>query len=175
METLDLQRLSTGLGCITPQFGSALAQAGGVSLEKQGHRQGKQLDVEGDFARSFTCTWLACDDQAFRCWNDQDLATEFGAEGIAILLVYRFLDVGVIERSCKGTGFDYWLGDDASTYPFQGKARLEVSGIAEGTASSIKRRVRKKLAQTTPSDPTGLTAYVVVVEFSFPGCTFIKK
>lgn len=71
------------------------------------------------------------------------------------------------QRSRKGTGFDYWLGDEADM-PFQNKARLEVSGIRNGDQKIIKARVREKLTQTEVSDKTRLPAYVVVVEFGRP-------
>jgi len=43
----------------------------------------------------------------------------------------------VIERSRKGTGFDYWLGsaDEVGELPFQNKVRLEVSGIGKADDS----------------------------------------
>ena len=39
MDNIDLRKLSSGLGVITPQLGSALAQAGGVCLEREGQKQ----------------------------------------------------------------------------------------------------------------------------------------
>lgn len=75
-----------------------------------------------------------------------------------------------MERSAKGTGIDYWLGDDAEGPPFQNKARLEVSGIlrAEGNVETVvSGRVRAKQRQTQRSSGT-LPACVVVVEFGSP-------
>lgn len=174
MWDLDLRDLAGGLGNITAEFGSAIAQAGGVSFEKQGHSSGATLALEGDHPGSLTCLWARCDEKARRCWNDQEMATEFGAEAIAILLVYRYCRFQVVERSWKGTGFDYWLGDDDDNL-FQSKARLEVSGIANGPRNEVQRRVRLKIQQTNPSDTTGLPAYIVVVEFGAPTCTFVEK
>jgi hypothetical protein len=47
------------------------------------------------------------------------------------MLIRQLTQFTVIERSRKGTGFDYWLGseDEAGELPFQNKVRLEVSGI----------------------------------------------
>jgi hypothetical protein len=73
----------------------------------------------------------------------------------------------VIQRSRKGTGFDYWLGDE-SYMPFESKARLEVSGIRNGDQKVVTARVRAKLMQTEVSDVTSLPAYIVVVEFGHP-------
>jgi GrpB-like predicted nucleotidyltransferase (UPF0157 family) len=101
-----------------------------------------------------------------RSWNDPEEATEYGAVAIAALLAKRETGHTVIERSRKGTGFDYWLGNDSGTL-FQQKARLEVSGIRHGNERAVQGRVRMKLKQTEPSDGS-FPAYVVVVEFGTP-------
>ena len=69
-------------------------------------------------------------------------ATEWGACGVAILVVNQVTGKVVIERSKKGTGFDYWLGDndDGDSLPFANSARLEVSGILTGTKAQIASR-----------------------------------
>ena len=92
------------------------------------------------------------------------------AYGVAILLILQLTTLTVIERSRKGTGFDYWLGSQDSTtmLPFQRMARLEVSGIRKGNRSQIKARVKQKTEQTGVSDAEGLPAYIIVVEFSRP-------
>jgi hypothetical protein len=46
--------------------------------------------------------------------------------------VLELTDYTIVERACKGTGFDYWLGDEDDDL-FQWKARLEISGILKGT------------------------------------------
>jgi len=163
---LNLSDLGEGLPAITPAFGRALAEAGGICLESQGHVQGDQLRVSGDFEKDHTLAWPPVTDQTLRCWNDPEVATEHGAVGVAVLLAKKEVGYAVIERSRKGTGFDYWMGDDTS-FPFQNKARLEISGIRRGDASDIRARVRQKLKQTEPSDGL-LPAYVIVVEFGSP-------
>jgi len=79
----------------------------------------------------------------------------------------------VIQRSRKGTGFDYWMGDE-SALPFQNKARLEISGIRKGGESDIKTRVKQKLKQTNQSDGK-LPAYVIVIEFGRPVAEVRRK
>ena len=110
-----------------------------------------------------------------RCWNDDEVATEYGAYGIATLLVPRITNLQVVERSKKGTGFDYWLGSSMETETlFQNKARLEVSGIRAGSEATIVGRVRKKLGQTVKSD-AALSVMVIVVEFSGPQSRVAKR
>ena len=81
----------------------------------------------------------------------------------------------MIRRSPKKTGFDYWLGNKKDDYPFQDKARLEVSGILKGNNSIINQRLKEKKKQTMISDSLKLPAYIIVVEFSNPLCKTAKR
>jgi hypothetical protein len=164
---LDLSDLANGLPAISPAFGQYLAEAGAVCLESQGHANGQELSVQGMRSEDYALRWPEVTDQIERCLNDPEVATEHGAVGIAVLLMKRLIGYAVIQRSRKGTGFDYWLGDE-SDMPFDNKARLEVSGIRNGDQKAVKARVREKLKQTEVSDETRLPAYVVVVEFGRP-------
>ena len=74
-----------------------------------------------------------------------------------------------IDRSKKGSGFDYWIGEtDDDELIFSNKARLEVSGILSGTDSKIDTRLRTKLDQVKPSDISGFPAYIAIIEFGQP-------
>ena len=92
------------------------------------------------------------------------------------MLALHQTDYTVIERSRKGTGFDYMLGDRQEPF-FIPKARLEVSGIMHETdGNTVEQRFRQKSKQTLKTDTTRLPAYVAVVEFSKPKAIFaIKK
>jgi hypothetical protein len=111
--------------------------------------------------------WPSVDDQARRCYNDFQEATERGAYGIAILIVYDLTGMVVVERSKKGPGFDYWLGHEDDDLLFAGKARLEVSGILSGSRSQVQAWVRQKKDQVKPSYHLA-PGYVAVVEFGTP-------
>jgi hypothetical protein len=170
---LDLRDLIEGLPAITPAFGSALAEAGGVCLESEGHLQGDTIVVRGDFRNEHCLAWPSLTEQAIRCWNDPEVATEHGAVGIAVLLAKKEIGFTVVERSRKGTGFDYWMGDTRDE-PFQNMARLEISGIRSGDDRIIRARVQQKLKQTNASDGV-LPAFVVIVEFGNPVAEVHKK
>ena len=92
---------------------------------------------------------------------------------MAFLLIRAITGYTVVERSRKGTGFDWWLGTDDNL--FQGKAHLEVSGILQGTARRINSRIKARLRQTMQSDNLALTAYVVVVEFGTPRAKVVQR
>ncbi len=173
---LKLVELTKGLPSITPEYGSALAQASAVCFEDQNHPNGVELEVSGTYQAKYQVFWQPVTDQMLRCWNDAEFTTEQGAYGVAILLMIDLTEYTVIERSRKGSGFDYWLGNkDDNRLPFQNVARLEVSGIRSGDESLVKARVSQKTKQVSPTDTTKLPAYVVVVEFNKPLSQVAKK
>ena len=168
---LDLRELRLGLlPGVTAAAGGALAEAAGVCLESQHHRQGVVLRVQGDRQARHEMRWPLITPQAVRTWADEQEATEEGAAGVAALLAREEIGYLVVERSKRGTGFDYWLGnspDEVAAY----KAKMEVSGIRNGSEAEINDRVREKMEQMQkPSPPVApaLPAYAVVTEFSRP-------
>ena len=169
-KTLDLTELANGTPGITPDFGKMLSEAAIVCLEDQSHSSGVLMNLLGIYD-NIRCLieWNNGTDQMRRCYNDKQFATENGAYGIAILLIQEIMDLTALQRSRKGTGFDWWVGGkDQNDAPFQNSARLEVSGILNGTHSDISGRVRQKIRQTTLSDGTSLPAIIIVVEFGMP-------
>lgn len=165
---LDLKFLSHGsVPAISKAVGAMLAEAGGVCLEAEGHNPTADLTVTGNITGNFLLNWSPIPRDVLRSWQDEQYTTEQGACAVAVLLADQELDYRVIRTSARGTGFDYWMGD-ADTELFQDKARLEVSGIRQGTTGQIHQRVRQKLRQTKKSDSSGLPVYVVVVEFGQP-------
>lgn len=172
-EEIHLGSLKKGTPGITPEVGGSLAQAAAVCLEKQKHTSGKEMRIDGDFKSMFMVFWEEVTQQMRLCWADFQDATEWGACGMAVLLVERLASLTVVERAYKGGGFDYWLGADDGSL-FQRKKRLEVSGILQGNEGDIRYRVGRKLRQTDRSR-TELPAVVVVVEFGEPRSRIVQK
>lgn len=167
---LNLNDLGSGsIPGVSARFGAALAEAAGVCLDSQKHAQGVELRVSGYVSGWYSVEWPQVGRQSRRAWNDPDEATEYGAAGVAILLIERETGYSVIQRSDKGSGVDYWLGD-ASDPKYRFSARLEVSGIRSGDSGRVRARIGRKLNQTKASDSAygNLPAYVVVVEFGTP-------
>ena len=172
---LKLAELKSGAPGITPAFGEGLAEAASVCLEDRSHSSPTPMRLSGEIGGQAILEWETTSTQARRCWNDNDEATEHGAYGIAALLIPRVSELQVVERSKKGTGFDYWLGTSTQTGAlFQNRARLEVSGIRAGTDSKVGGRVRQKLKQTERSNGS-IPAVVVVVEFGEPQSKMVKR
>jgi hypothetical protein len=86
---------------------------------------------------------------------------------VAILVAMRATGLTVVQRSRKGSGYDYGLG---AAHDLTIHARLEVSGLLRGSPTQVQARVNQKLRQTTRSDHNQgeLPAYAVIVEFSNP-------
>ncbi len=158
-------------------FGATCADAATVCLDDQGHLECVALQIDGIQSCEIELRCNAIDDTIRRFNADQEVATEYGAYGIAALIMPRLTNLTIIERSVKGKGFgfDFWLGsiDDLDTL-FQRKARLEVSGIRKGSKTIMQSRVNMKLKQISPSD-TVAPGYVAVVEFGTPRARVVKK
>ena len=166
---LDLGELGRGnIPALTAAMGAALAEAGGVCLESQGHSYGAMLTVRGSRESSYTITWAPASEQARNlAYNDAAKTTEMGAEGIAVLIARAVIGYEVIRRSRRGDGFDYWLGAWGET-EFIAQAGLEVSGIRNGSDRQVRARVREKRLQANQGGRQRWATYVIVVEFSRP-------
>jgi hypothetical protein len=158
-------------------FGATCAEAAAVCLDDQGHPERVALQIDGIQSCAIELQWNAIDDTIRRFNADQEVATEYGAYGIAALIMPRLTNLTIIERSVKGKGFgfDFWLGSINEKDPlFQRKARLEVSGIRKGSESLMQSRVNMKLRQISPSD-TVAPGYIAVVEFGTPKARIVEK
>jgi hypothetical protein len=172
--TLSLTTLADGIGNITPAFCEVTGEAASICLENQGHSSGVSLGVSGKWKRNCVVEWTPSTFKTQATWKDLQHTTEFGAIGVAFLMVQELTDYTVIERSVKSTGIDYWLGFEDDML-FQRKARLEISGILNGDERTINARVKTRLSQTGQSDSTKLPAFVFIVEFGTPTAKTVKK
>ena len=172
---LSLHRLADGkCPCITAAQGRYLAEAASICIDHQQHTLTAALEVVGDAPEVFDLRRLQVNDQMARALADLKEATEFGAAGIAILLVEETTEFHAVQRAVNSTGIDYWLSEkDDPDLAFS--ARLEVSGSLSGGGSERKKRVRQKLKQTEQSDGRGLPAIVAVVEFGELVAEVVKK
>ncbi len=151
-----------------------------VCLDNQNHHQPIKLQlVEDGNLQNAQLIWnQSLNDQIRRTWRDLYEATEYDATGLAILLVIQRTPYTILERSVRGTGFDYWLLDkeiaQSSELITQGNARLEISGILRAEKDSlIQIRLREKLNQV--SSDTTLPTLIIVVEFSRPEVNMVWK
>jgi len=158
---------------LAPGFRLYLQEAAQFCLDHNAHSDGTPLGVEGLYRCNPRLRWTALQDIDRHTFSDTPEAAEHGAYGIAFVLILTLTEHSVIERSAKGPGFDFWLGERGDL-GFQRSSRLEVSGILSNPAQ-LSSQTTKKIKQTMKSDSVGLPAYVVVVEFSRPASRIIKR
>ncbi|MDR2501247.1 MAG: hypothetical protein LBD37_09280 [Treponema sp.] len=184
MRTINISDLNSGLPTITSSSGQYMVEAAVFCLLKNSHisgdcilncitkvRKGKQDEYKDE---NFQLIWDKLDSRAETTYGDLQVATEYGAMALAVLLTIKLTNFTTVERSMKGTGIDYWIGDKDG-YMFQKKARLEISGIFKGDESQFKSRIKQKFKQTNISDNCGLCCFVSVVEFGKPRASFLSK
>lgn len=152
MDALDLDLLKSGnFPGLSKEIGAHHLQASLVCLDHNGHSSGSELRVKLNDEECLICRifWSdAIDDQIRRSWADLTEATEYGASGIACLLIVKLTEFTICERSVKDTGFDYWLCEKGGTGTgidqiFPHMARLEVSGLlCESRGNTVASRVK---------------------------------
>jgi hypothetical protein len=176
-EVLALDSLGDGsFPAFTPARGQSSVQAAAVCLEHNRLSPGCTFYLIGDEVVTFAIHWTRATEQARTSWADLQEATEHGGYAIAAVVVQHVFKLLVVERSAKGTGFDYWLGVAGTEPLFQTTVgRLEVSGILAGDLAEIDKRTKAKKKQTHQSDSLSIPAYVAVIEFSRPQCCMVKR
>lgn len=111
-------------------------------------------------------------------YADLQDATEFGAEGVALLVAAKAYGATFHARSFKGPGFDFYLTKPSATSDpndiFGEAWALETTGILKGGPDEIKARLRVKRKQVAQAAREGET-WVAVVEFSQPCAIFERQ
>jgi hypothetical protein len=175
--SLDLYKLRGGIPALSVGAGIAMIEACLICFDELKHKSGIEIDVDGSFRGRYSITWSgSVTEDMRRYWKDKDEATEYAAYGLALLLIEELTGYTAIERSNKGTGFDFWLGyyEEADSPTTRYEARLEASGIRRGSNRQIAARIAQKKAQTDISNGIH-PAYIAVVELSTPIARVVKK
>ena len=177
MRKLNLEELKKGLPAITKSVGVMLNEATIYCFDRANHGNGLILTIKGGFQNSFQVIWEdEITPQLLRTWNNTKEATEYGAVGVAVMMILELLDMTIVMRSREGSGIDYWLGEIGENNLPIIKAGLEVSGIQEATISNtVNARLTLKKKQSSKSKLLGFPIYVIVVEFKLPEAHFIQS
>jgi hypothetical protein len=108
---INLDTLKEGLPGLTAVIGAYFAEASLVCFHHHGHRRGVRLALAGTAVGSCEVIWSdVVTEQVVQSWQDMQELAEFGACGVAILLVLALTEFTVVRRAVKGDGIDYWLG-----------------------------------------------------------------
>lgn len=173
---LDLPSIKEGMPGMHRDLASHYYSACMTTLHRSGYKDWDPLHLDGNSKRDIPIHWNDYfDDEIDRSWKEINYCTDHAAVCLSCVLAVHETDYTIIERSCKGDGFDYWMGykDDIL---FNRVARLEISGILkESTTNTIEKRLNIKKKQTEQSDSSCLPAYISIIEFSKLKAIFVEK
>lgn len=170
---IQLDASNQAFEALTPYFGAMCCEAASFCFEQHGHAVPTRAALSGCETPHAHFHWAPPALQAAATYRDKDVAAENGAYALAIAVLNQVHGYRAIERSAKGTGFDFWIGTTQGDLPFNGKVRLEVSGIFEGQ-SRVGSRLTSKLKQMAPSDQSG-SGFAVVAGFGRPTVAVGKR
>lgn len=176
-EQLNLLSIKEGLPGMHKDLCSHYYSACMTTLHRAGHIvNGTILHLDGNRKGSIPLYWEDYFDETIdRSWKEINYCTDHAAVCMSCVLAIHETEFTIVERSCKGDGFDYWLGYKED-HLFNHAARLEISGILkESRINTIEKRLKDKMKQTEQSDETCLPAYISIIEFGKPKALFIKK
>lgn len=169
---ISLTRFATGTARLSPEYCTFVAAACALKLKQHGHPATASFVLKGAFNETVNFKWEEPDPRSADSFAEK--ATEFAGECVGILLCEKLTEFNVVERSWINSGFDFWLGLKKDPL-FQHKARLEMSGIDNGSDAEIAARVRKKEAQVNAgSESSSGNALIVVSQFQRPVATVVR-
>lgn len=173
---LTFDALCKGELGLSAAYGSFLAEAASRCLRHHNHKDPTLVSITGDITTTYSLTRYAANTHEENTWADLYEATEYGAYGAGIVVALRLTEKSRVERSVRGTGIDYWIGDgDSHDGPFQRTARLEISGILNGDEAKIAQRLSGKLSQSERSNSSHLPAYIAVIDFARPEARVVQS
>jgi hypothetical protein len=165
----ELSVLGDGMPGLPRELGRKFAEAAATLLENRGHSSGVRLAIDGD--RDFQSTYnLIWSRPGPEIPESVRYPIEWGAYGVAIVVVKERTGKVVVDMAANGTGFEFWLDDQHNEdgFCFEDMALLNVSGILNGDETVITSRVATVLAQLAGSGLPRVTTYVAIVEFGVP-------
>ncbi len=109
-----------------------------------------------------TLSWNLPSERVRRAWRDKALATEKGAEMLAIVSVDASRGLVAVNRALRGSRVDFYLGRPEAG--LEHAAVLEVAGIDSGSLTHVLDRKRRQASL----NPDRLPALAVAVRFVEP-------
>lgn len=175
MKRIDLEKIRNCVPALSESWAEHRLEAALICLDHNNHTKGIEC-IHTSKDKKYSLHWKTeVSDTLKRTHGDIQDATEIGAEGMAALFADELTPYRLVHRSHKGTGFDYWLGYETDgRLLFQRCARLEISGLINGSDAEFKRRISEKKKQTKRSESTNLPAYVSITDFGIPRIAFEK-
>lgn len=163
---------------LTLEYVRMMQQAAWMCLHQGPHPQPVSFGFDcegGELAPEVVAlTWTTPNAEILRTYADLQEATEWGAAGIALLLLHHAFGFRRYQRSWKGTGFDFWASKDMEGELMDGCDHLEVSGLLNGDVRREQERVAQKLGQVGRGGMPG-NQIVAVINFGPPKARFVFR
>ena len=105
-------------------LGNFFAESAAICLDQFHEGNKVTIEIQGEYKQNIELEWESINQQIKDNWGNIEEASEYGATGIALLLVEHLTDYQEIQRSPKQTGFDYWFGKNKNNYLQVLKKRL---------------------------------------------------
>ena len=117
-EQLNLLSIKEGLPGMHKDLCSHYYSACMTTLHRAGHIvNGTILHLDGNRKGSIPLYWEDYFDETIdRSWKEINYCTDHAAVCMSCVLAIHETEFTIVERSCKGDGFDYWLGRGKGYY-----------------------------------------------------------
>jgi hypothetical protein len=143
--SLILQHMEERHPGLTPGLAACYWEAACVCLDRPHHSPLDFAIQNGPEVTSVILEWDAPDERLRRAWANEIDTTEAGAYACALAAVEHTLGLVALGRAETLTGADYHVGlPDNQLDDLERCFRLEVSGVNQGTRTTVASRLRKK-------------------------------
>jgi len=165
MPSLDFKALCERHHALTPSIAADFYEAACVCLHRH-HTSPQTFDLDDEgVAEPVEVEWDAPDARTIRARASERPTTEAGASALVIAAVEHRRGLFAVTRADVGSGADYYLLPDGAPFDdLKGAVRLEISGVNDGAAGGVRRRLREKVRQALRGD-SNLPAIAGVVGF----------
>ena len=163
---LDIETLHQRHRALTSEIAGSFRQAAEVCFSRY-HESPVDIQLcDNGQSTSALLHWRIPDQRIRDAWANADVATENAAYGCVISGVERTRSLFAVRRAETGTGADYYIGPLGSGVDdLKGCFRLEVSGVGDGSAQDVARRLAQKVTQAR-NGSSSLPALAGVAGFS---------
>jgi hypothetical protein len=165
-KTVNLDGMDKRHRALTPAIAGSYKEAASVCFSRH-HSPPTELTLsDNGIETTAEVSWITPNERVLDAWANTTDTTEAGAYGCVIAGVELLRDVFAIRRAETGTGADYYIGPDGSGHEnLEDCVRLEVSGVGEGDAKEVRKRLLDKVKQASAGN-SNLPAMAGVVGFS---------
>ncbi len=149
---------------LTPPLSDAYTEAAMVCFARH-HKSPVHVVIENPDSSRLKVEFADPDARTRNAWANDIDATEAGAYGVCLAAVEAVEQLVAVRRAETLTGADWYVASPGTAVEdLEDCFRLEISGLDTGNKSSVKARLRQKVAQTKKGQ-SNVPAIAAVVGF----------